>query len=172
MYPYNNGANNYSQSAYPQMSNYSYPYPNNTQRNNTLNTYIPQPTNPTIQDNTQAPLDNNLVGRMVDKTDEIMPSEIRMDGSFGFFPMKDLSAIYVKQWDQNANLLTVRYVPDTTVQQQENDQAVLSNILDQLNDIQNLLKQNNYKPRSNKSNYHKKSKNNHDKNKKAVNDNV
>lgn len=168
MYPnYNQGY----QPTYPQIQpvNYNgYQYPV-TQRTNSINTYMPQSTNPTVQDSSQQSPTNGLIGRMVDQTDEIMPSEIRMDGSLGFFPMRDLSAIYVKQWDQNANLQTIRYVPEQIVEQQDtnynnNQFAMLGDILDQLNDIQNLLKKNNYKS-GRSSNYKKKNYN-----KKAVND--
>ena len=165
----NQGIYNYPQTAYPQLqNNYNYQYPN-VSRPNLVNAYNTQtslnPNQPSSIE-TSTPVENGLLGRIVDKTEEIMPSEIRMDGSLGFFPMRDLSAIYVKQWDQNANLQTVRYIPEVVIQQSKEetiDQSqVLSQILDQLGDIQNLLKKND-KPRYNnkKSNYKKNNKYNH-----------
>lgn len=154
--PSNQGITNYPQTYYPQFqNNYGYPY-QNMQRTNPL----AQSTQPTVLPQTteipQPPVEG-LMGRIVGQVDEIMPSEIKMDGSLGFFPLKDLSAIYVKQWDQNANLQSVRYVPETVSNAQEenknqDDQMnTLYQILDQLGDIQDLLKQNRPKYNNNKS---------------------
>lgn len=136
MYPNSTpGISNYPNSIYPQIQN-SYPYnhPN-------LNSIYNQTTSTPVESTT-------LTGRMIDKVDEIMPNEVRMDGSLGYFPMKDLSAIYVKQWDQDANLVTVKYIPDPNIvknnETAEAEQSnILNQILNQLDDIQSLLKQNN-----------------------------
>lgn len=144
MYP---NSTAYMQPTYPQIQNPYYPY--YSYRPNLYNSQQP-PVNsqqaPATPDMVP-PISEGLIGRVVDTSEEIMPNEIRMDGSIGLFPMRDLSSIYVKQWDQNANLQTIRYVPEVVPESKLNndnfnnqDQLnTLSQILDQLNDIQDLL---------------------------------
>lgn len=62
-----------------------------------------------------------------------------MNGSAAYFPTQDGSVIYAKQWNPNGTITTVRYLPET-VESDDVQQPTLADIVDQLNDIQNMLK--------------------------------
>lgn len=42
--------------------------------------------------------------------DEIKPADIPMDGGFGMFMEKDLSAIYIKQWQSDGKIYTKKFI--------------------------------------------------------------
>lgn len=50
------------------------------------------------------------IGRFINSPDDIVPNEVPMDGRVSFFPLRDCSAIYAKQWDANGNIQTAKYV--------------------------------------------------------------
>lgn len=49
-------------------------------------------------------------GRFVMSEDEIVPREVPMDGCPAVFPQKDLSCVYLKQWNNRGTIDTVRYI--------------------------------------------------------------
>lgn len=107
--------------------------------------YNPQPVQPVTSQNPPADQVNGpigLTGRIVQREEEITPSEVRMDGSIGVFPSADLSGIYVKYWDQNADFHTVRYVPEVAHGSQDAEAATDASIMPMLvqmsDQIQNL----------------------------------
>lgn len=58
-----------------------------------------------------------MPGRFVTSEDEIVAREVPMDGCPAVFPQKDLSCVYLKQWNNRGTIDTVRYIlekkPDT-----------------------------------------------------------
>lgn len=48
-------------------------------------------------------------GKVVDSPEEIRPNDIPMDGSVSFFPLKDGTAIYAKQWTGSGTITTAVY---------------------------------------------------------------
>ena len=38
-----------------------------------------------------------------------------MDGSISVFPMQDNSAIFVKRWNADGTIKTIKFVPDSTI---------------------------------------------------------
>lgn len=50
-------------------------------------------------------------GRIIDDVTQITASEIPMDGSVAIFPKKDLSEVYMKQWNANGGIQTLKFVP-------------------------------------------------------------
>lgn len=107
----------------------------------------------------------NIPGRVVTSDQDIVPSEVPLDGRLILFPVSDYSCIYAKQWDRNGNgIITVKYVPEI-VQEEVAEKAssvTLEQVSEQLNDIKSMLrhrqkpKNQNYKTNQNGSNYRKK----------------
>lgn len=50
-------------------------------------------------------------GRMVKSDTDISPSDVPMDGFASYFPAEDGSCIYVKHWDSNGKIQTMKFVP-------------------------------------------------------------
>lgn len=106
-------------------------------------------------------------GRVVNSHDEIVPSEVPMNGQVSIFPTHDYTCIFAKKWDANGNMVTVKYVPAVEASQSaENVPAVnndiLQELMDKVNNIQNVVTQiqkqrsNNYKKPYNKNQHQKK----------------
>lgn len=55
-------------------------------------------------------LPGNLPGYYVSSEDDIVLEDIKMDGSISFFPSKDLSKIYIRQWNKQGDLEGLTYV--------------------------------------------------------------
>lgn len=118
---------------------------------------------------TQQPAQQNMPvrpieGRLVNSLDEITAADVRNDGTICLFPTFDYSCIYAKQWGNNGLISTVRYVPATEVSDEDSDVAavsidptVLTNIMDSVNEVKDMLKKQ-QRPYQKKHNY------NHDKN--------
>lgn len=62
--------------------------------------------------NVRSAFDNSptLPGCYVDSEDDIVPRDVPMDGSISFFPSKDLSKIYIRQWNKVGDLEHLTYV--------------------------------------------------------------
>lgn len=80
-----------------------------------------------------------LSGRIVKSVEEIVPNEVPMNGSVALFPTADMTSIYVKGWNPDGTISTIRYTPVVDNEQQE-PTITLADVMDQLNDIQDLLK--------------------------------
>lgn len=57
-----------------------------------------------------------FVGRYVSSPNEIMASEVPMDGRVSIFPTSDLQEVYLKGWNSNGVMITVKYIVDPTWQ--------------------------------------------------------
>lgn len=97
------------------------------------------PTLPTMQQPIQVQPQSGITGHLIGSHEEIQPSDVPMNGSAAYFPTQDGSVIYAKQWNPNGTITTVRYLPET-VESDDAQQPTLADIVDQLNDIQNMLK--------------------------------
>ena len=85
----------------------------------------PQPAIPNVQQaNQSGPASPSVCGRVISNPDSIAPQEVPMDGSISVFPMQDNSAIFVKRWNADGTIKTIKFVPDGTV----SDIASTSNI--------------------------------------------
>lgn len=82
-----------------------------------------------------------ISGRMVNSADDIMPSEVQMDGRNYYFPSADGSCIYVKSWNKNGKLDMVKYVLDTVEQTPKESQLelMLNSINERLSKIEKTL---------------------------------
>lgn len=80
-------------------------------------TPYPFPTVPTaFQPQQQLPTYTKpgLAGRVVNKLDDILPNEVPMDGTSSLFPLQDESAIFVKSWNADGTIRTVKYLREVT----------------------------------------------------------
>lgn len=95
------------------------------------------------QQNAQQPQPQvlQISGRIVNSADDIMPSEVLMDGRNYYFPSADGSCIYVKSWNKNGELTMVKYVLDTVEQTpKENKLEIMFNsINERLSKIEKTL---------------------------------
>lgn len=55
-----------------------------------------------------------VVGRVVNGANEITANDVPMNGSFAFFPMQDMSAIYAKSWNADGTIRTIAFKPVLT----------------------------------------------------------
>lgn len=81
-----------------------------------------------------------LSGRIVKSIEEIVPNEVPMNGSVAVFPCSDFSSIYVKGWNPDGTISTIQYTPVKTEQQDEQPSITLNDIMEQLTNIQDILK--------------------------------
>lgn len=124
------------------------PWPPTFYPNSGFPTWTPQspvmnaPSTPVQQQTqVQAQQSNGFVGRCVNDPMEILPNEVPMDGRIAIFPANDLSAVFIKGWNANGNMMTVRYIPDPNWQapvqgMDPNDQQ---NILRRLDNIEKAI---------------------------------
>lgn len=76
----------------------------------------PQPAIPNVQQATQSgQASPSVCGRVISNPDSIAPQEVPMDGSISVFPMQDNSAIFVKRWNADGTIKTIKFIPDSTV---------------------------------------------------------
>lgn len=54
-------------------------------------------------------------GRFVENPQSITPQDVPMDGSIGVYPIKDCSAVYLKAWQQDGTIKTIKYIPEESV---------------------------------------------------------
>lgn len=53
-----------------------------------------------------------LYGKMVDREEDIKVGDVPMDGTPGFFPLSDWSAIIAKAWSNDGQIRVMRYVAE------------------------------------------------------------
>lgn len=59
----------------------------------------------------QAFQQSTLNGRVVDDISTVTANEVPMDGSFGIFPKRDMSEIYIRSWSSDGTIKTLKFVP-------------------------------------------------------------
>lgn len=63
--------------------------------------------------NPQQPVVPPLNGRIIQNPNDVVPNDVRMDGSCSFFPVQDGSEIYVMRWSQDGSRIErMRYIPE------------------------------------------------------------
>lgn len=115
---------------------------------------VPQATQSTtnpVQNPITSPMQPpSLPGRVVNAETDIIPNEVPMDGSVGFFVQADLQRIYAKTWGRDRNIHTNTYElvspgnPDAL-----NAQNGIDLILERLDKLEQSIKKNQGRP------YHK-----------------
>ena len=102
-----------------------------------------QPYVPSMPTMPQMPVQQpGIAGHMVGSHEEIKPNDVPMNGSPAYFPAQDGSVIYAKAWNPDGSITTIRYLPavDNPVRDEEQTGPTLLDIMDQLSDIEDLLK--------------------------------
>lgn len=136
-YPWNGGLNNQT-------------LPSDSQNQRTNLGYQQIPYGYPQQSQTPAP--SYLFGKVVTDPDRIAPNEVPMNGSPGFFPMPDYSAIYLKAWQPNGTIGTIKFIPE--VKNEENttttESPILKEVIERLERIENTLATNSSKKTSGK----------------------
>ena len=78
-------------------------------------------------------------GRFVGNEDEITAREVPMDGCPAVFPQRDLSCVYLKQWNNRGTIDTVRYIldrkPEATSAANDGSYGEILNRLDRLEEL-------------------------------------
>lgn len=59
---------------------------------------------------------SGLNGRVVEVAENILASDVPMDGSFAVFPKRDLSEVYVKYWTGEGKIATINFKPISEAQ--------------------------------------------------------
>lgn len=82
-----------------------------------------------------------LFGRVIGSADEaITANEVPMD-SAAYFPVQGGREIIAKAWNSDGGITTVRYTAAVEEPASGNDSPTLADIMSQLDDIQDMLKQ-------------------------------
>lgn len=53
-----------------------------------------------------------ILGKIIQSPNDIMPGDIPMNGMPCFFPMSDRSAIFMKAWNADGTISTMRFLPE------------------------------------------------------------
>lgn len=82
-----------------------------------------------------------IVGRTIQRPEEVVPNDVPTNGYPAYFPTQDGSAIYVKHWNANGSIDTIRYVPETIDAKPKEDPhgVMLSEILERLGKLEKAL---------------------------------
>lgn len=59
-----------------------------------------------------------IAGKMVQTPNDIMPADIPMNGTPCFFPMHDGSAVFMKVWNPDGTIGTVKFLPEQIAQKE------------------------------------------------------
>lgn len=78
-------------------------------------------------------------GRFVGSEDEIVAREVPMDGCPAVFPQRDLSCVYLKQWNNRGTIDTVRYILDKKPEVTAANDSSYGEILNRLDRLEELL---------------------------------
>lgn len=70
--------------------------------------------------------------KIVNRLEDITPNDVPMDGTSGIFPLSDNSAIYVKSWNTDGTIRTIKYVPEEIKPEEPTPQMTLSELKDWL----------------------------------------
>ena len=93
---------------------------------------------------------SGLNGRVVEVAENILASDVPMDGSFAVFPKRDLSEVYVKYWTGEGKIATISFKPiseaqadisqtDTTSLRFDELSNVLGGLYDKVDNISNRI---------------------------------
>lgn len=78
-------------------------------------------------------------GRVVSSLSEVTVNDVPSDGSIGYFPARDGSCIWAKQWRGDGSIETVSYLPQP-LPKQEKQHDRLDEIMERLDSIEASLK--------------------------------
>lgn len=84
-----------------------------------------------------------LPGRLINDISEVQINEVPMDGSYNVFPIRDLSAVYLKFWDNDGQFKTRRYVlvDDSLSQNVENvGQTQMDEVMSKITSLESMVK--------------------------------
>lgn len=111
-------------------------YPQTYQAPFMMNQQMQQPVQTTVQQ--QAPV---MFGRLVSRPEDISAGDVPTNGAPAYFPVQDGSAIYMKHWNANGGIDTIRYIPETidTKVKEEPNSPILNEILERLSKIEKTL---------------------------------
>lgn len=88
----------------------------------------------------QPPMEPTMLpGRFVNSDNDVYPNSIPNDGSIAVFPLNDFSAVYLKKWEPNGTITSVRYIPDVQPTQQTQEQAFQSEVQQRLGRLEDML---------------------------------
>lgn len=89
---------------------------------------------------------NAVPGRVVGSIEEVLPSEVPMNGQLAFFPIADGSMVYSRRWLSNGTIETIKYDRET-IQEASAPANTLSNDfqMDILNRLERIEKSLSYR---------------------------
>lgn len=82
---------------------------------------------PAYQQNPMPAAAPGLQGKVVDSEEMVKASEVTF-GGYGVFPKADLSAIYIKTWNNNGSTSIVTYKPEIKEKEIDSNQILLDKI--------------------------------------------
>ena len=95
----------------------------------------------------------NIAGKFVNTVNEILPQDVPMDGSRSVFPTYDGNTIFVKYWNPDGTISTVKYdkadpIAPLTDSSEDSKWGAIRYELESLSDRVKKLENNSYKNRS------------------------
>lgn len=83
-------------------------------------------------------------GRIVQNINEVVPDDVKMDGSCSFFPVQDGSAIFAMRWSQDGSRIEqVRYVPEQASSLPES-KSFEQQIMERLDSLEEMIRNQRY----------------------------
>lgn len=86
----------------------------------------------------------SMNGRIVQNVNDVVPDEVKMDGSCSFFPVLDGSAIYVMRWSKDGSIIEkARYVPENIPQNNQEQKSFEQMVMERLDQIEASIRNQN-----------------------------
>lgn len=80
----------------------------------------------------------NIRGKFADSPSAITPQDVPMDGSVGVYPIRDGSAIYIKAWQQDGTIKTIKYIPEDSVPELSRKITTLEDLEERVKKLESL----------------------------------
>lgn len=92
-----------------------------------------------IQQLQQQPVVRNVQGRTINDISEVNANEVPNDGSLGYFPTSDGSAIFAKAWTGDGQIVTMKYVKEEQPTKAEEPELTLADVMLQINNLNDAV---------------------------------
>lgn len=76
----------------------------------------------------QQQMAQGINGRIIDDITTVTANEVSMDGSISVFPTRNMQAVYIRQWQNDGNLTTLKFVPEVVEANTSSDNKEKSKI--------------------------------------------
>lgn len=80
--------------------------------------------------------------KYINSLEDVTPSDVPMDGSSSFFPLIDGSTIYVKHWNSDGTIETIKYIKEETPEVTPKKVAIEELLNERFDELAELIRKN------------------------------